>query len=106
MFRQVGEIQNFDRYFDEVYDLFGSPESWRVGPGIIEVLEALRGDGIALVIVSNWDQRLFSLCAGLEIAQYFDIIMLRESLALRSQAPKFFARRCARPGLPQERQSM
>jgi putative hydrolase of the HAD superfamily len=90
VFRQVGEIQNFDRYFDEVYDLFGSPESWRVGPGIIEVLEALRGDGMALGIVSNWDQRLFSLCAGLEIAQYFDIIIASGVVGASKPSPEIF----------------
>lgn len=65
----------FNRFFEELYDLFARPEVWRLYPDTIEVLEALKKQGMILGIVSNWDSRLHSICEGLGLTAYFDFIL-------------------------------
>ena len=46
---------------DALYAHYENPESWHVAPGAIESLRALRADGVAVAVVSNWDLRLPAL---------------------------------------------
>lgn len=75
VFSSFGGIQDFEGFFNELYDLFASPEAWRLYPEVESVLETLKNEGKKLIIVSNWDSRLFGLCEKLKIASYFDSIM-------------------------------
>lgn len=74
-FEKVTVLTRFDEYFDELYDLFGRPDPWRLYPEVPEVLEGLRARGIVLGIVSNWDSRLHSLCRAMGLERYFDFIL-------------------------------
>lgn len=46
---------------DALYAHYENPESWHVAPGAVESLRALRADGVAVAVVSNWDLRLPAL---------------------------------------------
>jgi len=74
-FEKVTRLNRFDEYFDELYDLFGRPDPWRLYPEVPEVLEGLKSRGFVLGIVSNWDSRLHSLCRGMGLDRYFDFIL-------------------------------
>ena len=43
---------------DALYAHYEKPESWHVAPRAIESLRALRENGVAVAVVSNWDTRL------------------------------------------------
>lgn len=74
-FLKVTVLRRFDEYFDELYDLFGRPDPWRLYPEVLEVLAGLRARGLVLGIVSNWDSRLHLLCKGIGVEPYFDFIL-------------------------------
>ena len=50
-----------ERALEELYAHYERPESWHVAPWAVESLRALRADGVAVAVVSNWDLRLPSL---------------------------------------------
>ena len=77
VFEKHGGLENFDRYFEHIYDVFRSKESWRVfedvtGSGL---LDQLKDNGIVLGVVSNWDSRLPEILKNTGLASYFNFIL-------------------------------
>ena len=78
VFEKHGGLEHFDRYFEHIYDVFRSKESWRVfedvtGSGL---LDQLKDNGIVLGVVSNWDSRLPEILRNTGLASYFNFILL------------------------------
>jgi len=67
--------KDFPDYFHELYDLFAQPKTWRLFPDALPTLKALGKRGLLLGIVSNWDSRLFKLCASLGVSKEVDFIL-------------------------------
>jgi putative hydrolase of the HAD superfamily len=65
----------FDAFFDELYDLFAQPQTWRLFPDALKTLRTLRDRGLRVGIVSNWDSRLFRLCDGLGVSEHVEFIL-------------------------------
>lgn len=76
VFYRVGMFERFDDFFDEVFDLFGRAESWLLYPETLDVLKALKGKGLELGIISNFDSRLFGVLRGLGIEEFFDTVTI------------------------------
>ena len=57
----------FGECFDALYAYFGSAHAWGVYPGVREVMQKLRGEGWHVGILSNFDSRLHSILAELEL---------------------------------------
>lgn len=74
VFKQF-EIQEYEQFFDELYDIFARPEYWRLFPEVRDVISQLKERGFILGIVSNWDSRLLPLCEKLGLGKYFDFIL-------------------------------
>ena len=77
VFGAHGGLNNFDRYFDHIYDVFRSKESWRVFEDVTEsgLLDQLQQKGIILGVVSNWDSRLPEILKNTGLASYFNFIL-------------------------------
>lgn len=75
VFSELGEMSDFDAFFDELHELFARPEVWSLFPEVVEVLKVLRQKGYILGIVSNWDSRLVPLCEKMNIHHHFDFIL-------------------------------
>lgn len=60
MVEQVPELHgvDFEAWFEALHERFGRGEVWSMYPDVVPVLRALRGRGLTLGIVSNWDTRL------------------------------------------------
>ena len=88
-----GEAGFWRRFVEEVYGRSGGtglPEPllhglvahfredkhWRVYPETREVLSALRGAGMTLLVVSNWDSTLPRLLERLELLPFFDGVLV------------------------------
>jgi putative hydrolase of the HAD superfamily len=76
VFYRVGMFERFDDFFYEVFDLFGRAESWLLYPETLSVLKALKGKGLELGIISNFDSRLFGVLRGLGIEEFFDTVTI------------------------------
>ena len=78
--RQIFEpwepIDRFDDYFAELFDYFARPDAWALFPEVLETLSALRGRGLILGVISNFDSRLIGILHGLGAGQWFDEIVI------------------------------
>src|SRR5437867_1284881 len=54
VFSEVGMVDNFDVFFDQVYDTFRHSQGWMLFPETLEVLEQLKALGLKLGIISNF----------------------------------------------------
>jgi putative hydrolase of the HAD superfamily len=90
VFSSVGGVPNFNDFFHELYDHFGSAACWRLYPEVPEVLKQLKSQNKKLGIISNWDSRLFKLCDSLELNQYFDFILISAVFGASKPSPKIF----------------
>ncbi len=76
VFSDVGMVENFDRFFDEVYDRFRGSQAWQLFPETREVLEELRVKQLKIGVISNFDSRLYSVMNDLDIRSFFDTITI------------------------------
>ncbi len=89
----------FDHYFEELYHVYARPELWRVYPEVVTVLETLRGRGLRLAVLSNWDWRLRPLLEGLELAPFFEAVLISGEHGAEKPSPKLYAAALAKLGL-------
>jgi len=99
VFAPYGGVCDFDRYFDELYDYFGSAACWRLYPDTLEVLGHCAGRGQRLFVVSNWDSRLYAICQGLAITDFFDSILASAVIGAAKPNPRIFEEALRRAGL-------
>ncbi len=88
-----GEVGFWRRFVEEVFgrsggsglpepllkglvEHFREDKHWRVYPEAREVLSALRGAGMTLFVVSNWDSTLVTLLERLELSPFFDGVIV------------------------------
>lgn len=76
VFSDVGMVDNFDEFFDRVFEKFKDSQGWMLFPETLETLEELRRLGLKLGIISNFDSRVYSVLDSLQIRRFFDAITL------------------------------
>ncbi|MFD0250090.1 HAD family hydrolase [Streptomyces sp. NPDC127113] len=87
---------------EALYERHMTPGAWRPYPDAVEVLETLRGRGVAVGVVSNigWDLRPVFRAHGLD--RYVDAYVLSYEHGIRKPDPRLFALACealgAEPG--------
>jgi putative hydrolase of the HAD superfamily len=62
----------FDACFAELFDHYAGAAAWRVFPEVPAALAALRGRGLRLAVVSNFDARLTGLLGALGLRERVD----------------------------------
>jgi len=98
------EIPEVDRAFDELWEHFSTPGSWRCFPDVAPALRALAAEGLTLCIGSNFDGRLRGVVQGLpELADCLDSLVISSEVGFRKPHPSFYHAACARMGLAPER---
>src|SRR6476646_4504696 len=91
VFSQVGMFENFDRFFDEVYDRFRDSQGWVLFPESLAVLEQLKQWRLKLGIISNFDSRIYSVLDSLGIRQFFDAVVLSSETGYCKPDAEIFA---------------
>jgi putative hydrolase of the HAD superfamily len=74
----------------ELFARFARAESWEVYPDVRETLDALRGQGLKLAVVSNWDHRLPELLERLKLARRFDALVYSSDVGVEKPDPRIF----------------
>ncbi|MGQ0643871.1 MAG: HAD-IA family hydrolase [Elusimicrobiota bacterium] len=92
----------FRAYYEELYDLFASPATWRIYPDVLPTLKTLKKRGLRLGVISNWDSRLFRLCDGLGVTPYMDFILASAVEGAVKPEKTLFRRALARAGVRPE----
>ncbi len=90
VFYRVGMFEQFDDFFERVFQVFEDPGSWRLFPETASTLARLKAQGVELGIISNFDSRLFSVMRGLGIEEAFDTVTISSLAQAAKPAPKIF----------------
>ena len=106
VFSSVGKLDDFggafDLYFDELSELFRTPETWRVFEDVAPALDMLDRLGIRRAVVSNWDSSLPRLLDTLELRHRFEFVLTSAEAGHRKPDPRIFEQAVARLGLAPE----
>jgi len=83
-------FHDFDGFFQELYDLFARAECWRLFEDTIPVLDLLKGKGLRLAVISNWDHRLFSIVDQLGLSAYFEQVTASSAMGTAKPGKRIF----------------
>src|SRR5262249_16742634 len=72
----LDDVADQEGWFEELFEHFARPESWRCEEDAARVLAALAGRGIAVGMASNYDRRLHRVLAGLPALGPFDHVVI------------------------------
>lgn len=72
---------------EELFDSFANPDLWQVYPDVVEPLRRWHGAGIKLAVVSNFDQRLIGLLAGLGLEDVFQAVIVSSAAGAAKPSP-------------------
>jgi len=88
--------------FDAFFAAFEAPEAWRVYDDVFPTLRAVRGRGLGVGVLSNWDYRLPPLLERLGLSDLAPLVVSAfEGVAKPS--PEIFERAAARVNVRPER---
>lgn len=99
VFREHGPFPEFEAFFEDVYAFFRSGKSWMCYPETHDVLAGLRGAGLRMAVVSNFDSRLIGVLRDLAIAEYFDAVVTPDSAGQAKPDPRIFLDATAQLGV-------
>ena len=100
VFSEVGMVRNFDEFFDQVYDGFRDSQGWILFPETPEVLTELKGLNIKLGVISNFDDRAYSVMRSLGILRFFDAVTLSSETGYCKPDPQIFHSAVRALGVP------
>jgi len=80
----------FEVVFRECWEAFADEKAWRLAPGTVNTLTALRFLGIKLAVLSNADARMHAVLAGKKLTSLFDIVLLSEETGVAKPEAKAF----------------
>jgi putative hydrolase of the HAD superfamily len=97
----LAEVPHQDRAFEELWDHFSQPGSWRCYPDVEPALGGLADMGISVCVGSNFDSRLRGVVQGLsELRVCVDSLVISSEVGYRKPHPLFFESVCNHLGLP------
>jgi putative hydrolase of the HAD superfamily len=88
--------------FDRIYQQFAQAESWQTFADVVPTLKHLRDRRIRLGVISNWDERLEPLLERLDLARWFEAIVVSHQLNCVKPAPAIFRHAAERLGCDPE----
>jgi putative hydrolase of the HAD superfamily len=95
------EVPDPDRAFDELWEHFGRPESWRCFADVSPAIGIFVEMGISLCVGSNFDGRLRRVVRGLpELGLGINSLVISSEVGYRKPHPLFFEAVCAHLNLP------
>jgi putative hydrolase of the HAD superfamily len=94
--RKLGIEDDAERIAARVYQEFGDPGRWEVYSDVVPAFGRLRDRGLALGLISNWDDRLTSLIAGLGLGTELETVVSSADVGLHKPDPRIFELACAR----------
>ena len=90
VFSEAGMVRDFDEFFEQVYDRFRDSQGWILFPETLEVLQQLKSLDVKLGVISNFDDRAYSVMRSLGILQFFDAVTLSSETGYSKPDPQIF----------------
>jgi putative hydrolase of the HAD superfamily len=89
-FAELHRFDNFDAYFDALFEFFGDPANWVAYDDVVPALEKLRVAGLRLGVVSNFDARLYRILNGLGLDRFFETVTISSEAGYAKPAARLF----------------
>ena len=89
-FAGLGDLTDFDAYFDALFAFFADPANWVGDPEAPMLLTALRESGLELGVISNFDYRIYGILEALGLTRHFDSIIISSEAGYAKPAPEIF----------------
>jgi putative hydrolase of the HAD superfamily len=86
----LAEIEDFETFFQPLFDHFALADPWVIYPEVPEALEALKALDIELAIISNFDSRLYLVLQAMGLNPWFSSITLASQVGAAKPNPKIF----------------
>ncbi len=83
-------VSRFDAYFDDLFEFFATPAAWRVDSDAPALLHQLRRQGLAVLVVSNFDSRLRRILQALGLAPLIDSVTISSEAGAAKPDPRIF----------------
>lgn len=96
--RKLDIVADAEHIARRVYDEFGSAERWSAYDDVRPAFERLKGKGLRLGLISNWDRRLPTLISGLGLCEMLDTVVSSADVGLHKPDPRIFELACERVG--------
>jgi putative hydrolase of the HAD superfamily len=90
VFEPLGQFEQFDRFFTELFSYFARPEAWTLYPDALEPLSALQERGLVLDVISNFDSRLIDILEGLGMSGCFEEVFISSRVGHAKPARQIF----------------
>ena len=90
--RRLNHDAAWEPLLDELYATFSDPEVWRAFPDVRDCLARMRGRGLKLAVVSNWDRRLPEILDALGLARHLDTVTVSGIEGVEKPAGAIFQR--------------
>jgi putative hydrolase of the HAD superfamily len=100
VFSDVGMLENFDEFFDRVYATFRDSQGWILFPETLDVLKELKSRGLKLGVISNFDDRVYSVLTSLGIRTFFDTVTISSETGFSKPEPEIFEAAIRALGIP------
>jgi putative hydrolase of the HAD superfamily len=98
-FAPLGKFPHFDAYFDALFSHFADPRSWIADVEAAPTLLRLKGDGLKLGVISNFDYRLYRILDGLDLTRHFDSITISSEAGFAKPRREVYDAALARAGV-------
>ena len=82
---------DFDAYFEDLFAFFATAAAWRLDTDAFSLLGELRGRGLQILIVSNFDARVRAVMDALGLAPLVDQVTLSSEAGAAKPDPAIFA---------------
>ncbi len=99
-FRGLAARPPSQTFFPALFERFAAADAWHVFDDVVPTLNMLAARGYRLGIISNWDERLRPLLEELELAEYFEVIVISREVRCAKPAAGVFERAVRHFGLP------
>lgn len=95
-------IENREDIAVELYNIFSSPNSYRLFPDVLPCLEELQNRGVAMGIVSNWERWLPALLDQCQVTGYFNTVVVSGEVGIEKPDKRIFELALDRLGVSPE----
>ncbi len=89
VYNDVGMFDEFDNYFDDLFEVFRTT-AWKIFPETNQVLKEIRKHGYKVVVVSNFDSRVYDVCGSLGIIEHFDDFIISSETGYAKPDPEIY----------------
>ena len=99
-FAPIGKFPDFEAYFDALFSYFANPAHWIADLEAAPTLQRLKGDGLKLGVISNFDHRLYRILDGLDLTRHFDSITISSEAGYAKPRREVYDAALTRAGVP------